>query len=129
MQRSASEPSAGPPELRSHSGLRSERAEVEAWWMTHRRWLAAVLLAHMPREADLEDLLQEVALVVKRSLARQDIENMRLSSLQHVALLPHDPPVEQVESSEHARLQDNVDESSRRPVHPAKHGFHAERNQ
>ena len=31
-------------------------------WSTHRRWLAAVLLARMPSGGDLEDLLQEVAM-------------------------------------------------------------------
>ncbi len=65
MNRPPSEPSAGPPrpqsELHAHS-------ELEVLWTTHRRWLAAVLLAHMPREADLEDLLQEVALVVMKKL-------------------------------------------------------------
>ncbi|MBX3358661.1 MAG: sigma-70 family RNA polymerase sigma factor [Phycisphaeraceae bacterium] len=35
-----------------------------AVWEQHRRWVAAVLLAHKPREADLEDLLQEVARLV-----------------------------------------------------------------
>lgn len=37
-------------------------AVLEALWHEHRRWVAAVLLAHKPREADLEDLLQEVAM-------------------------------------------------------------------
>ena len=40
------------------------RADVSAVWREHRRWVAAVLLAHMPREADLEDLLQDVAVTV-----------------------------------------------------------------
>jgi RNA polymerase sigma-70 factor (ECF subfamily) len=30
-------------------------------WEDNRRWIAAILLAHKPRWADLEDLLQEVA--------------------------------------------------------------------
>jgi len=38
------------------------RAVLEALWHEHRRWVAAVLLAHKPREAELEDLLQEVAM-------------------------------------------------------------------
>src|SRR5262245_39766283 len=38
------------------------RAVLEALWHDHRRWVAAVLLAHKPREAELEDLLQEVAM-------------------------------------------------------------------
>lgn len=37
-------------------------------WQEHRRWVAAVVLAHKPREADLEDLLQEVALTVVQKL-------------------------------------------------------------
>ncbi len=30
-------------------------------WSRHRRWVAAILLAHMPREAEVDDLLQDVA--------------------------------------------------------------------
>jgi len=37
---------------------------LDRLWREHRRWLAVVLLAHMPREGELEDLLQEVALKV-----------------------------------------------------------------
>lgn len=33
-------------------------------WHRHRRWVAAVLLAHAPRDAEIDDLLQEVALAV-----------------------------------------------------------------
>lgn len=43
--------------------------EMHELWATHRRWVAAILLAHMPREADLEDLLQEVAVRLVRSAA------------------------------------------------------------
>lgn len=39
---------------------------VRELWRTHRRWVAAILLAHKPREADLEDLLQEVAMRLVR---------------------------------------------------------------
>lgn len=38
-------------------------------WSSHRRWVAAILLAHMPRDADLEDLLQEVAVRLVRGAA------------------------------------------------------------
>ena len=41
---------------------RQDRTTVDAQWREHRRWVAAVLLAHMPRHAELEDLLQDVAL-------------------------------------------------------------------
>ena len=33
-------------------------------WRAHRRWVAAIVLAHKPREADLEDLMQLVAVQV-----------------------------------------------------------------
>ena len=38
-----------------------ESAALEFLWHEHRRWLAVVLLAHMPHESEVEDLLQEVA--------------------------------------------------------------------
>lgn len=42
---------------------------VRAMWHAHRRWIAALLLAHMPREADLEDLLQDVAMAMVKHAA------------------------------------------------------------
>jgi len=42
---------------------------VRAMWHAHRRWVAALLLAHMPREADLEDLLQDVAMAMVKHAA------------------------------------------------------------
>jgi RNA polymerase sigma-70 factor (ECF subfamily) len=35
-------------------------------WEQHRRWVAAILLAYKPRDVDVEDLLQEVAVAVVR---------------------------------------------------------------
>lgn len=47
-------------------------------WQEHRRWLAVVLLAHRPRGADLEDLLQEVALILTRRIDElRDPEKIR----------------------------------------------------
>ncbi|GAB4386488.1 MAG: hypothetical protein Kow0022_15640 [Phycisphaerales bacterium] len=40
------------------------RDALRALWRTHRAWVAAILLAHKPREAELEDLLQSVALTL-----------------------------------------------------------------
>ncbi len=37
-------------------------------WNSNRRWVAAVILAHKPRWADLDDLLQEVALSLVRKI-------------------------------------------------------------
>lgn len=45
---------------------------AEQIWKTHRRWVAAILLAHKPRQADLEDLLQEVALAVVQKIGQLD---------------------------------------------------------
>ncbi len=42
--------------------MAGDRAARDRLWRAHRRWVAAVLVAHKPRGADLEDLLQEVAL-------------------------------------------------------------------
>jgi len=44
-------------------GLRPPVA-VDTLWREHRRWVAAILLAYMPREAELDDLLQEVAVIL-----------------------------------------------------------------
>jgi RNA polymerase sigma-70 factor (ECF subfamily) len=43
---------------RAAEGDRDAIAEV---WRSNRRWIAAVLAAHAPRDADVDDLLQEVA--------------------------------------------------------------------
>jgi RNA polymerase sigma-70 factor (ECF subfamily) len=41
---------------------------IRAVWHAHRRWVAAIVLAHMPRGAELEDLLQEVAMRLVRHI-------------------------------------------------------------
>lgn len=43
---------------------------VRAVWQAHRRWVAAVLLAHKPREVDLDDLLQDVATTMVRTIGK-----------------------------------------------------------
>jgi RNA polymerase sigma-70 factor (ECF subfamily) len=55
------------PELPAQTILRAIHGDADArheLWRRQRRWVAAVLLAHAPRDADLDDLLQEVALAV-----------------------------------------------------------------
>jgi RNA polymerase sigma-70 factor (ECF subfamily) len=54
---------------RSHAerAIAGDPQALRTLWEVNRRWLAAAILAHKPRNADLEDLLQDVALkVVKR---------------------------------------------------------------
>lgn len=46
------------------AAVRGESAAVRAVWGRHRRWVAAILLAHKPRESELDDLLQEVAVTL-----------------------------------------------------------------
>ncbi|MEO1583430.1 MAG: sigma-70 family RNA polymerase sigma factor [Planctomycetota bacterium] len=41
-------------------------------WQSHRRWVAAIVLAHKPQGTDLEDLLQEIALTVVEKLHQLD---------------------------------------------------------
>jgi DNA-directed RNA polymerase specialized sigma24 family protein len=41
---------------------------VQRVWREHRRWVAAILLAHKPRETDVDDLLQVVAVSVVRKI-------------------------------------------------------------
>jgi RNA polymerase sigma-70 factor (ECF subfamily) len=38
-----------------------DRAAQQELWRAHRRWVAAIVLAHRPRWAELEDVLQDVA--------------------------------------------------------------------
>jgi RNA polymerase sigma factor (sigma-70 family) len=43
------------------SAIARDPEAVRLLWDRQRRWVAAILLAYKPRDADLEDLLQEVA--------------------------------------------------------------------
>jgi len=38
-------------------------------WRDHRKWVAAVLLAHKPASAELEDLLQDVAVTMVANIS------------------------------------------------------------
>lgn len=52
------------PRTEARSALRlsaDDHDELKRLWEENRRWVAALLLTHKPRWADLEDLLQEVA--------------------------------------------------------------------
>lgn len=43
---------------RARGGHRAAQQEL---WRAHRRWVAAIILAHRPRSVEVEDLLQDVA--------------------------------------------------------------------
>ena len=44
--------------------INGSRPAMDALWQEHRRWVAAVLLAHKSPEDQLEDLLQDVAMTI-----------------------------------------------------------------
>jgi len=55
--------------------MAGDREAMARLWRDNRRWIAAVLLMHKPRQVDLEDLLQDVALTVVnkiQTLKRQE---------------------------------------------------------
>ena len=47
-------------------------ADPEGWlrevWAANRAWVAAIILAHKPRDAELDDLLQDVAMTLVRRI-------------------------------------------------------------
>lgn len=40
---------------------RGDRAALQELWRAHRRWVAAIILAHRPQSVEVDDLMQEVA--------------------------------------------------------------------
>ena len=50
------------------AAIRGESEAIRRLWEHHRRWVAAILLAHKPREIELEDLLQDVAMTLVRTI-------------------------------------------------------------
>lgn len=48
------------------AAIRGDADATRLVWSRYRRWVAALLLAYKPRQADLEDLLQEVAMAFVR---------------------------------------------------------------
>ena len=48
--------------------IAGDRDALRRVWQEHRRWVAAILMAHKPREAEVEDLLQAVAVQLVRKI-------------------------------------------------------------
>lgn len=57
--------SAGDHEPAGHA---LDQDSLRALWQEHRRWVAAILIAHKPAWADVDDLLQDVAVAVVRKV-------------------------------------------------------------
>lgn len=74
----------------SHGGvaaaIRGDADAVRTLWQDNRRWVAAVLLAHKPRQSELEDLLQDVAMTFVRTIGRLRDEAMLRPWLRTVAI-------------------------------------------
>jgi len=68
------------------SAIAGDREALNALWQQSRRWVAAILLAHKPRDADLEDLLQVVAMQVCRKISSVNEPKAFKSWLRTVAI-------------------------------------------
>ncbi len=68
------------------AAMRKDPHAVRVLWEQHRRWVAALVLAHKPREADLEDILQDVAMTFVRQIHTLKAPNALSSWLRTIAL-------------------------------------------
>jgi RNA polymerase sigma-70 factor, ECF subfamily len=68
------------------SAIAGEREALSLLWQSSRRWVATVLLAHKPRDADLEDLLQVVAMQMCRKISTVNEPKAFKSWLRTVAI-------------------------------------------
>lgn len=73
------------PAARGGAGM-ADLSVFEGIWRAHRRWVAAILLAHMPREAELDDLLQEVAMRLARQAGELEDEGSARAWLRTVSV-------------------------------------------
>jgi len=68
------------------AAMRGNQDSVRALWEHYRRWVAALLLAYKPKETDLEDLLQEVAMTYVRQIGSLRDPNAFRSWIRTVAI-------------------------------------------
>ncbi|HZW11240.1 MAG TPA: sigma-70 family RNA polymerase sigma factor [Phycisphaerales bacterium] len=60
------------------AAMRGEHDAIRLVWARYRRWVAALLLAYKPRQTDVEDLLQDVAMTfVRRVSELREPESLR----------------------------------------------------
>ena len=57
-----------PADSIAQAAISGDATSLQQLWHANRRWVAAILLAHKPKWADVEDLLQEVAVSMVRKL-------------------------------------------------------------
>lgn len=68
------------------AAIRGDPDAIRTVWQRHRRWVAAVLLAHKPPHAELDDLIQEVAMAFVRMIGSLRDEGMLKPWLRTVAI-------------------------------------------
>lgn len=68
------------------AAIRGDVDAVRVLWQRHRRWVAAILLAHKPGECELDDLLQDVAMTFVRTISRLRDDAMLKPWLRTVAI-------------------------------------------
>ncbi len=66
--------------------MAGDHAALRALWAQHRRWVTAVILAHKPSSADVEDLLQDVAITLLAKVKTLDEPAAFVPWLRMVAL-------------------------------------------
>lgn len=100
----------GDPVASSPSASGLSRDELLALWSTHRRWVAAIVLAYKPWWTDADDVLQEVALaVVRKGHTVRDAQAFKgwlrtvAINAARLAARTSDPPVAAPETAGRAR--------------------------
>src|SRR5689334_20717385 len=68
------------------AAIRGDVDAVRHVWAQHRRWVAAVLLAHKPAGSEVDDLLQDVAMAYVRTISRLRDESALKPWLRTVAI-------------------------------------------
>src|SRR5688500_16077477 len=57
---------------------RGDRDAQQELWRAHRRWVAAIILAHRPQSVEVDDLMQEVAVkLVSKMESLRDSSSFR----------------------------------------------------
>lgn len=78
-------PQSGRNEL-VEAAMAGDHGALRALWSQHRRWVAAVILAHKPSSADVDDLLQDVAITLLAKIKTLDEPGAFVPWLRMVAL-------------------------------------------
>lgn len=68
------------------AAIRGDVDAVRQVWTHHRRWVAAVLLAHKPAGTEVDDLLQDVAMAFVRTISKLRDESALRPWLRTVAI-------------------------------------------